>query len=173
MGGTSGKGSLAQVRALGQRRPAHRRSGLFPAGPNPAPPRGRTVDFILDRPNLDGLAGFRPPRMWKAWSIKTLLQDPSAPRDQPAVTTYQFNNHAVRSEGWRYIRYANGDQELYDETADPNEWTNLATIPSMPEKSRGWPKPCRRRISPTSAAGTKARKEEGCRKAAKKAGGVE
>ncbi len=32
----------------------------------------------------------------------------------------------MRSEGWRLIRYADGGQELYDETADPYEWKNLA-----------------------------------------------
>ena len=32
----------------------------------------------------------------------------------------------VRSEGWRYIRYANGDEELYDTSQDPLEYTNLA-----------------------------------------------
>jgi hypothetical protein len=32
----------------------------------------------------------------------------------------------VRTEKWRYIRYADGGEELYDETADPYEWRNLA-----------------------------------------------
>jgi len=40
--------------------------------------------------------------------------------------TYGFKNHAVRSECWRYIRYADGTEELYDHSKDPNEWTNLA-----------------------------------------------
>ena len=36
-------------------------------------------------------------------------------------------NHTVRTEDWRYIRYADGGEELYDETKDPYEWTNRAT----------------------------------------------
>lgn len=35
-------------------------------------------------------------------------------------------NHAVRSEDFRYIRYADGSEELYDHRVDPMEWTNLA-----------------------------------------------
>lgn len=32
----------------------------------------------------------------------------------------------MRSERWRYIRYADGSEELYDHLRDPNEWRNLA-----------------------------------------------
>jgi hypothetical protein len=35
----------------------------------------------------------------------------------------------VRSERWRYIRYADGGEELYDHERDPHEWTNLAGSP--------------------------------------------
>ena len=62
-------------------------------------------------------------------SIKKLLADPRAEWSVPAVTTHGFQNHAVRTERWRYIRYANGDEELYNEQTDPNEWTNLAKDP--------------------------------------------
>jgi len=34
-------------------------------------------------------------------------------------------NWSIRSERWRYIRYSNGAEELYDHAADPHEWTNL------------------------------------------------
>lgn len=38
---------------------------------------------------------------------------------------------SIRTERWRYIRYNNGAEELYDHDADPHEWTNLATNPEM------------------------------------------
>ena len=34
-----------------------------------------------------------------------------------------------RTERWRYIRYADGGEELYDHASDPHEWTNLAERP--------------------------------------------
>jgi choline-sulfatase len=46
---------------------------------------------------------------------------------------------------WRYIRYADGSEELYDMLNDPNEWTNLAGKPEhapVIEAHRKWlPKP--------------------------------
>jgi hypothetical protein len=68
--------------------------------------------------------------------LRELLVDPKAPWEQPAVTTFGFQNHAVRSEGWRYIRYADGGEELYDEAADPYEWTNLAVDPKFADRKK-------------------------------------
>lgn len=86
----------------------------------------RTVDFMSIYPTLTDLCGITTPRHVEGHSLRPLLADPQARWDSPAVTTYLHKNHTVRSEGWRYIRYANGDEELYDEANDPNEWTNLA-----------------------------------------------
>jgi arylsulfatase A-like enzyme len=62
-------------------------------------------------------------------NLTPLLRDQRSPCEQPALITYQRGNHAVRSEQWRYIRYADGSEELYDLKTDPNEWTNLASRP--------------------------------------------
>ena len=43
--------------------------------------------------------------------------------------TYKKGNHALRADRWRYIRYADGTEELYDHEKDPNEWDNLAQEP--------------------------------------------
>jgi len=54
--------------------------------------------------------------------------------ERAGVTTYRFKNHTVRTEDWRLIRYANGDEEFYDEKANPNEWERLATDPKYAEQ---------------------------------------
>ncbi len=90
----------------------------------------RTVDFMTIYPTLTDLAGIPTPKHVQGKSIRTLLADPKAEWNEPAVTTHGFNNHTARSEKWRYIRYANGDEELYDEEKDPFEWDNLAKAES-------------------------------------------
>ena len=94
----------------------------------------RTVDYMSMFPTMCDVAGLPTPAHVQGKSIRTLLADPKAASDQPALTTYLFNNHAVRSEDWRYIRYANGDEELYNDAKDPNEWTNLAMKPEFAAK---------------------------------------
>jgi hypothetical protein len=42
------------------------------------------------------------------------------------MTTHGWRNHAVRVDQWRYIRYADGSEELYDHSKDEYEWNNLA-----------------------------------------------
>jgi len=87
----------------------------------------RTVDFMHIYPTLTDLCGMPTPKHVEGRSIRQLLTNPAAAWGQPALTTHEFNNHAVRDERWRYIRYANGDEELYDHHNDPFEWTNLSS----------------------------------------------
>ncbi len=86
----------------------------------------RTVDFMSIYPTLAELCGLPIPQHVEGVSIKSLLANPSAKWDGPALTTHGFGNHAVRTEKWRYIRYNNGGEELYDEAQDQYEWKNLA-----------------------------------------------
>lgn len=86
----------------------------------------RTIDFSAIYPTLCDLAAIAKPSHLDGDSIVSLLRDPGASWDRPAITTHGRLNHAVRSEKYRYIRYENGDQELYDTVADPLEYTNLA-----------------------------------------------
>jgi arylsulfatase A-like enzyme len=48
---------------------------------------------------------------------------------QGAANDPARQHYSIRTERWRYIRYNNGAEELYDHAEDPYEWTNLATMP--------------------------------------------
>lgn len=89
----------------------------------------RTVDFMSIYPTLTDLCGLPTPGHVQGKSLRPLLTNPAAPWTTPAVTTYKYMNHTVRTEDRRYIRYADGGEELYDEKGDPYEWTNLAAKP--------------------------------------------
>lgn len=73
---------------------------------------------LPENPNLEGR------------SITALLNDPQKAWPYPSLTTFGQNNHALRSERWRYIRYSDGSEELYDHRQDPLEWNNLIDKPS-------------------------------------------
>jgi arylsulfatase A-like enzyme len=89
------------------------------------------VEFLSIFPTLCDLAGLPKPDFLEGVSIRSLLANPQAEWTRPALSTFGFNNHSVRSAQYRYTRYANGDEELYDEQADPYEWRNLAGKPEL------------------------------------------
>jgi len=70
------------------------------------------------------------PSNLEGYNIKALLENPSAKWEKPAITTFHWNNHSLRTKRWRYIRYADGGEELYDHNIDDYEWKNLAKEPA-------------------------------------------
>lgn len=86
----------------------------------------RPVELLDIFPTLLELCRFLARSDLEGHSLVPQLKDASAPREWPAITTHNQGNHSIRAEDWRYIRYADGSEELYDLKNDPNEWTNLA-----------------------------------------------
>ena len=100
----------------------------------------RPVDLSVVYPTLLELCGL-PAARCDGVSVVPLLRDPGLAWERPALMTYLEGNHAVRSERWRYIRYADGSEELYDHESDPQEWHNLAQKPALgpvKERHRRW-----------------------------------
>jgi arylsulfatase A-like enzyme len=93
----------------------------------------RPVDFLSIYPTLADLSGLPAREGLDGVSLMPLLKDPQAAWERPAITTHGRGNHGVRSERYRYIRYADGSEELYDHAADPAEWKNLAGDPRLAE----------------------------------------
>ncbi|MGB3585924.1 MAG: sulfatase [Tunicatimonas sp.] len=89
---------------------------------------------LLDMyPTLVELAGLPAKSGLEGISLVPQLKKADTPRKRPAITTHNPGNHTIRSERWRYIRYADGSEELYDHLRDPGEWANLAKIPEYAE----------------------------------------
>ena len=61
------------------------------------------------------------------------LKNIEAKREVPAITTWSYGSHAIRGERWRYIRYYDGSEELYDGENDFGEHNNLAGDPKYAE----------------------------------------
>ncbi len=89
------------------------------------------VGLIDIYPTLLDLCGLPPNPANEGRSLVPLLADETAQWQRPALTTHGRNNHGLRTPRWRYIRYADGSEELYDHKADPGEWRNLTANPKL------------------------------------------
>ncbi len=103
------------------------------AGPGVTPTQvcGKPAELLDIYPTLIDLCGLPTNDRLEGHSVLPQLRDADAPREWPAITTHNHDNHGIRSEHYRYIQYADGSQELYDHRNDPNEWTNVASNPDF------------------------------------------
>ncbi len=77
-------------------------------------------------PTILDLTGVTTPEFpVRGRSLKPLIQNLQANWCGAALSTHK-GHHSFRSNRYRYIRYKNGREELYDHQVDPNEWTNVA-----------------------------------------------
>lgn len=86
----------------------------------------RPIDMTAIYPTLLEICNLHSDAQCDGQSLGPLLRDPNAIWEKPALMTYLRGNHSVRSDRWRYIRYADHSEELYDHQSDPQEWKNLA-----------------------------------------------
>lgn len=86
----------------------------------------KPVGLIDLYPTMLEMCGLPANEKNEGMSLVPLLRDPSHEWRFAVLTTYARENHALRSERFRYLRMEDGSEEFYDHRTDPNEWTNLA-----------------------------------------------
>ena len=95
----------------------------------------RVVELVDLYPTVCQLAGLPAPKGLQGASLVPLLENPQRPWDRPAFTQIRrkegFFGRSVCTERWRYIEWDDGRKgiQLYDHTADPREYANLAQDP--------------------------------------------
>ncbi len=102
------------------------------AGPGVA--KGEAVDATVSLidlfPTFVDLCGLRPDPGLEGESLKTALRTPEAAVDREVFVPFTDpGSYAVLNREWRYIRYQQGGEELYNRNDDPHEWHNLADDP--------------------------------------------
>jgi choline-sulfatase len=116
---------------------------LIFAGPKIAPNAAceQPAELLDIYPTLSELCALPTQDHLEGHSLVPQLTNAAAAREWPAITTHNHDNHGIRSSDWRYIRYADGSEELYNLRDDPNEWKNLAldaNLVSTLEAHRKW-----------------------------------
>ena len=97
----------------------------------PGLPKGKVLDepaeMLSVYPTLLDLCGLPAYSRNEGSSLVALMMNhESGNKEKLALTTYGMNNHSLRTPDFRYTRYEDGEEELYDHRSDPNEWFNIA-----------------------------------------------
>ena len=91
----------------------------------------KPVNLLSLFPTLTELAGLPRKSDNDGPSIVPLLRNPKAAWPHVSITHLgEPRSYGLSAERWRYLHYANGDEELYDIAADRYEWANLAAQPT-------------------------------------------
>ena len=100
--------------------------------PGQAPRVSATPVSLIDiYPTLASLGGLSGPSTHQLAGVdlSPILRGETSDRGRPVISTYGRGNHSVRDDRFRYTRYRDASEELYDHDRDPHEWTNLARDP--------------------------------------------
>ena len=93
----------------------------------------RVVSLLDLYPTLVEMCGLPANHRNEGRSLVALLRNPSMSWPYSAITGWKENSFAVQNERYRYIRYGDGSEELYDHEVDLDELQNLADNPDYEE----------------------------------------
>jgi len=107
----------------------------LPDGANAGTVNEATVGLIDLYPTLVEFCGLPAPRQSiEGISMKGILENPGSGWRRPGITVYEEDQFSVTDGRFRYIRYEDGTEELYELANDPHEFSNRADDPVLAEE---------------------------------------
>ena len=106
------------------------------------------VEFVDLYPTVAGFCGLQMPHRGAGVSLWPVLQNPTASVKDAAFTLIsrspELYAQSVRTSRWRFTRWSDGQTELYDHDADPEELHNVTTqhayiVSELSEKLKSLP----------------------------------
>mgnify|MGYP001814833076 FL=1 len=104
----------------------------------------RFVSLLDLYPTLSELCGLKAATTLDGRSLVPLLKDPDANWQSTAITGLTSKGGpawkpyiSIRTDAGRYTRYQDGEEEFYDTTVDPHEWTNQVANPRFADTING------------------------------------
>jgi uncharacterized sulfatase len=91
------------------------------------------IEAVDIYPTVADYCGTKAPHKLAGESIRPQLENPAAKgRDAAFTLAMRGRNYgqSVRTERWRYTQWTDGNAELYDELADPQETHDVSTDPT-------------------------------------------
>ncbi|MFT3990581.1 MAG: sulfatase [Luteolibacter sp.] len=94
----------------------------------------RVVEAVDIYPTLAELCGLPVPKELDGKSLTPLLDDPKHAWNRPAFTVWSENGESahgvsIRNERWRYTKFRDGSEMLFDLDQDPQELKNVVNEP--------------------------------------------
>ncbi len=86
---------------------------------------GQPAELLDLYPTLIEMVGLPTKPDLEGLSLMPQIRDQAEIRHRPAICTHNVGNHSVCDSRWRYVRYVDGSEELYDRQRDPEEYDNL------------------------------------------------
>jgi len=107
----------------------------LPEGTTPGGVCTRPVNLVSLYNTLTDLSGLPRKGDTKVPSLVPLLKNPAADWPHVAITYHhKVGTYGLSAEGWRFIHYTDGSEELYNTDTDPYEWNNLINDPAHAER---------------------------------------
>ena len=111
------------------------------------------VSLIDLYPTLTQLCGVDAPPDLAGTALTPLLKNAKSDTGRIVLTTFDRGNLSMRTATWRYVRYDDGSEELYNLEDDPHEWDNVVARSEYAEPLRRLRREARRVLAEQQSGG--------------------